>query len=351
MKNYLMSIELEKKIVTKVADSLLSLNEYNTLSSHTSKSALSDKLRLFFSLLLESLKSKKSHIIIDTLPWMFHTYKAQGYSYDLFFIELDIWSKVLKDEQSLSKSKELLELLDSIKESFDTFVKKANEYQSTNIEVPLKYREIQKEFKEAILKGDIDSSKEIIDKNIASYQELHDFSNHIILPSMFSIGIEWENGDVSVAEEHLASSIVIETLAIIYTKLVLPDIHKGVVIVGAIENEFHEIGAMMLANTLELDGWDVKYLGPNVEDENFLEHIRNCNPTFVALSLAMPFNIINTKNLITKIHALEMQNIPKIMVGGNAFRMLDSKASDIGADIYLRNTNEAVAQANIWNLV
>jgi len=64
----------------------------------------------------------------------------------------------------------------------------------------------------------------------------------------------------------------------------------------------------------------------------------------------MSFNIINTKNLIEKIRALEMQNTPKIMVGGNAFRMLDSHASEVGADIYLKNTDEALAQANIWHL-
>ena len=48
----------------------------------------------------------------------------------------------------------------------------------------------------------------------------------------------------------------------------------GIVVVTTAPNEFHEIGAWMIANTLEGDGWDIHFLGSNTPKRDLLLHLK-----------------------------------------------------------------------------
>jgi len=336
-----------KRITQDVLDEVQTYNNIEVLTSNAPSSALLDKIKYFAIFFIKALQDGDKSALFATLPWMYHAYNAQKIEYGFFLLELDAWEKVIQNYFDTQLTKKTIALLQEIRFNHEKFISMAHSYHSQTKEVPTEYQKQKNDFKNALFSGNLVQSKEIFDSNVSNYKELQDFYEYIIVPSMNDIGIAWENGQITPAQEHLASSIVMETMVLLYTKLNMPSYYKGKVIVGAVANEFHEIGAMMLANSLESDGWDVDYLGANVDDELFLEKITTKSPDIIALSVAMPFNMLHVSELIDKIHTLKLKNTPKIMLGGSALSG-NFEQQKLQADSFLHNVDDGVKQANIW---
>lgn len=60
---------------------------------------------------------------------------------------------------------------------------------------------------------------------------------------MYEIGLLWEKGLISVAQEHLATSIVMRIMSYLYMDFILVENTKGKAIITASANEYHEIRA------------------------------------------------------------------------------------------------------------
>jgi methanogenic corrinoid protein MtbC1 len=83
----------------------------------------------------------------------------------------------------------------------------------------------------------------------------------VLRPALVEIGELWEAGDVSVAQEHLATSAVRAALL-----RLLADHRgsvRGIAVLACAPGERHEIGLLMLAVLLRAEGWQVAYLGPD----------------------------------------------------------------------------------------
>jgi MerR family transcriptional regulator, light-induced transcriptional regulator len=81
----------------------------------------------------------------------------------------------------------------------------------------------------------------------------------VLAPALAVIGERWACGDVNVAQEHLASSIVRAALLTLLSDP-RPDL-RGTAVLACAPGEGHEIGLLMLAVLLRSDGWQVAYLG------------------------------------------------------------------------------------------
>lgn len=93
---------------------------------------------------------------------------------------------------------------------------------------------------------------------------------------MSSVGEEWRKGRLQVGEEHMATQVVLEALfrlRMSRDSTALPSEgpveEKPVAILGSMEGDYHDLGAQAARAILEMDGWRVYYLGPNVPVEEF----------------------------------------------------------------------------------
>jgi len=137
--------------------------------------------------------------------------------------------------------------------------------------------------------------------------------------SLYRVGELWETNRISVAVEHLATAITERLLAGVYPRLLSirqPARHKAVVSCGV--NEYHQVGARMVADVMELNGWDAWFLGASTPVNDLLGLIDDKKPDLVGLSLSMYFNIGPLKDLIQTLKAHYRQL--DIFIGGQAFR-------------------------------
>jgi len=93
---------------------------------------------------------------------------------------------------------------------------------------------------------------------------------------MRMVGEEWESGRLQVGEEHMATQVVTEALirlrgdwdTLLPARTASSD-PRPVAVVGGMEGDTHELGALSIRVLLERDGWRVYYLGADVPMEEF----------------------------------------------------------------------------------
>lgn len=153
---------------------------------------------------------------------------------------------------------------------------------------------------------------------------------------------------ISVAQEHLATSIVMRIMSFLYMNFILLENTKGKAIVTASSNEYHEVGARIISDILELDGWNVIYLGANVPNEELIKIIHQEKPDFISISVAMAFNISGVKNLISQIRSDSNLDNMKILLGGYAFTFGGETQKKIEVDKIALSSYETIETARLW---
>ncbi len=134
--------------------------------------------------------------------------------------------------------------------------------------------------------------------------------------------------------------------------LALIDIEKYVqqhqgnkAIISASPNEYHEIGARMVADVLRVNGWNTRYLGSNTPTDSIIELMESFKPDILALSVTIPFNIEKARDIIDKVRKNKKLERTKIMVGGLAFKSSPDLWKKTGADGYAGNVGEVIQTA------
>jgi methanogenic corrinoid protein MtbC1 len=106
-------------------------------------------------------------------------------------------------------------------------------------------------------------------------------------PSLQMIGHGWNEGTVSVGQEHLATSVFRRVLGWILRVYEVKDGGPHLV-VATPPRYVHELGAMLAADTAAAEGWDVTYLGADLPVADILASARQADADGVALSLVYP---------------------------------------------------------------
>lgn len=147
----------------------------------------------------------------------------------------------------------------------------------------------------------------------------------IITPAMYDIGEQWLRNEITVADEHLATSVCDFALAqyIFPFKRQNRQSEKKAMFL-CLEDEQHVIGSKMVAALFEENHWQVRHLGPNLPLSHALDSAEHWQPDVVGLSAAIPYRITALKEYIAAFEQLSWE--PRILVGGRVVAMHDLRA-------------------------
>ncbi|ETP67498.1 hypothetical protein AC739_04495 [Planococcus glaciei] len=146
-----------------------------------------------------------------------------------------------------------------------------------------------------------------------SRKELFD---HLLTPAMYHIGSLWENNEITVADEHLATAICdFVVSAVDNREMAEKGLERKVMVLGP-EGEDHYIGLKMVSSLFRDHGWSVKYMGPNLPLPHALEAAEKWQPDVVALSAALVYRLPVLKTYAQAFLALPSK--PAVLIGGRA---------------------------------
>jgi MerR family transcriptional regulator, light-induced transcriptional regulator len=140
----------------------------------------------------------------------------------------------------------------------------------------------------------------------------------VLQPVLYEIGRLWRCGRVSVAQASLAGEISRAVLAQLNPYLPCEPNNSKVVVVACVEGEFHDIGAHMIADFLEMAGFDVRFLGANVPTESLVAVIEERPPLLLALSATTTSNLATLRHAVKAVSEVAGSRLP-IAAGGQVF--------------------------------
>ncbi len=168
-----------------------------------------------------------------------------------------------------------------------------------------------------------------------------------MLPSaMAEVGRRWEHGEASVADEHLATIAVQEMLRELVTRFPRMPARGRLVIVASVERELHDLGARIVGDLLEADGWEVLFVGAATPTTALVSLVRDRRPDVVALSASLPEHGSILADATRRLRGCGPPT-PFIVVGGGA--LLSSGAGEpIEADAIVARADRAVEILGAW---
>jgi methanogenic corrinoid protein MtbC1 len=283
-------------------------------------------------------------LLAKTLPWVYRAYHNQGFAHAYFFVELEAWRDAIREAMP-EDGTEILFVYEWMLSRHEDVIK-LSLLPAEDIASPdEKWRPAYEELTAALLAGDVTACQGLTRRMVNSASEMACFFVHVLQPALYTIGVRWENAEIRVAHEHLASAIVSRLLASIPVAEFAAVTSRGKVVVSTAANEFHEIGAWMVAYCLESDGWDVRYLGANLPGEDLLAFVRAERPDLLCLSLTMAFNLGSIKRIIKGVRAEASLAQTKVLVGGQALLSDPTLVHDLGADAFVADCKDAIQAA------
>jgi len=207
--------------------------------------------------------------------------------------------------------------------------------------------ELARTYLENILRGDRKNALSLILHEIGEGTSVRDIYLMVFQPVQYEIGHLWQTNKISVAQEHFCTGATQLIMSQLYPYLFTGEKKNRKMITTCVAGELHEIGARMVTDFFEMEGWDTYYLGANMPVEGLIKYLLDVRPQLLAISATMTTHVSAVAEMIRFIRSVPaVPSDLKIMVGGYPFIIADGLWKKVGADIYAPDAMEAVLLAN-----
>lgn len=165
-----------------------------------------------------------------------------------------------------------------------------------------------------------------------------------LIAAMTEVGRRFEIGDYYVPEMLIAGRAMKEALKILQPRLVADKIEPiGKVVLGTVKGDLHDIGKNLVAMMMEGAGFQVIDLGTDVDENKFIEAIKEYQPKIVGFSALLTTTMPMMKTTIEAFNAAGVRDKVKVMIGGAP--VTQNYADEIGADAFAPDAATAATRA------
>ena len=173
---------------------------------------------------------------------------------------------------------------------------------------------------ENLLQGNRQNCSAIVKQYLGQNPSFLQLYEEVFKVALYEVGRLWETNHISVATEHMATAITEGILNEYFEQIISKTRLNRKVVVACAENEKHQVGVKMVADTFEMHGWESFFLGTGIPLEELIRYIHEVKPDLIAISLSVYFNFANLNKMLHKLR----EEFPElqIIIGGQAFKHL-----------------------------
>jgi 5-methyltetrahydrofolate--homocysteine methyltransferase len=196
---------------------------------------------------------------------------------------------------------------------------------------------------EALIRGDRDTvrtqTQQAVDEGVTPKQILDEG----LVAGMNVVGARFKANEFYVPEVLIAARAMHAGMDILKPLLAASDVQPaGVVAIGTVKGDLHDIGKNLVAMMLEGAGFEIRDLGVDVAPEKFVEEIQS-GAGVVALSALLTTTMPSMADVINAAKEAGVRDQAKVMIGGAP--VTQNYADEIGADGYAPDAASAVDKA------
>lgn len=201
-----------------------------------------------------------------------------------------------------------------------------------------------------LMRGERENAAKLISDAAQRGISVRDLYLDVFQPTQIEIGRLWQTNKITVAEEHYCSAATQLIMALLYPRILNAKRRGKKAVIAGAPGELHEIGARMVADFFEMDGWDGVYLGANTPISDLLKFLDAQKPDVLLVSATMTLHVSNVRQTIAAVRAASTSAV-KILVGGRVFNVVPGLWQKLGADGYAPDAEQAVLLAtSLFNI-
>jgi len=198
---------------------------------------------------------------------------------------------------------------------------------------------------EALLRAGKNEASRLVLAAVEAGTSVRSIYMEVFQPVQREIGRLWQTNEVSVAQEHFCTAATQLIMGQLFPMFPRVSRNGKRVVVTCVAGELHEVGARMVADLLEMEGWDSYFLGANTPSSGILSAVAEREADILAVSVTIHYNVEAAQQLISEVRHLPDATSLKVMVGGRPFLVAPNLWRTIGADASAADAEEATATA------
>lgn len=300
---------------------------------HLGEDRLFQDIEFFSSVLYNSGVFSSFDTFYEHLGWRYRVYLTRGIGANYFLVEFEIFIQKIRKYLHQSHAFELTQLFHSLKAIHPLLSEKIA------LKEQRSYAQEAMACTQILLDGSFDRLLEFTKKSLADYDSFYLFFQHVVSVSLYAVGELWEKNEISVAKEHLATSLALELLE--YYKQSGRN-QEGVplrVIVATLESELHIVGAQSVSSFLDSCGVQTLLL-TKIKNKDLIHMLYDYKPQALILSVTLVSHLDALATLVDEIRNNTIFKDLKIIVGGQA---LAKKSISIAGSDFQATSLESLA--------
>lgn len=193
----------------------------------------------------------------------------------------------------------------------------------------------------AITELEDDRALALVRKAIESGHDPLDILHNGIMAGLGEIGRRFEKEDYFLAELMLGSKLAEQCITIVEPHLPKEKGPKrGVVVIGAVKGDLHDIGYKLVIMQLELAGYEVYDMGVDVPTMKFIQKAQEVKADFIGLSAFLTTTVAYCAEVVSYLKDMGIRKQHRVIIGGaNTSQAL---AEEMGVDGYAANAIQTV---------
>ena len=141
-----------------------------------------------------------------------------------------------------------------------------------------------------------------------------------ITNAMHRVGDLWFNGTITIADEHLATRVMLSALQKL-RGIVVPEQATGLkAVTCGIEGDLHELPIHLAEIIFESEGWDISNLGPNTPLFTLRDMVARKKPDLVCISARSIVDLDRATTEYAQLRKIIGKNKGRTVLGGEVFR-------------------------------
>jgi corrinoid protein of di/trimethylamine methyltransferase len=206
--------------------------------------------------------------------------------------------------------------------------------------------ELFKRMAQSVIDGDVEAAREAAQHALVSGVDPLAAINKGFSVGMDVVGELYASGEYFLPDLILGGEAMKAALTVLEPALLGTGRERkvqGVVVLGSVKGDIHEIGKALVGSMLSASGFKVFDLGIDIEAEQFVAKAREVNADIVALSALLTTTMLRQREVIEHLAEAGLRGRVKVMVGGCP--VTQAWADTIGAEGYAEDAAGAVVVA------
>jgi len=196
----------------------------------------------------------------------------------------------------------------------------------------------------ATLNGNYKDMADLIKEALDQGTELNEIIKKGLSSAMIEVGDKFGSGELYMPDMLLAAKAMKEAMDILKPLIKSGNkiVEKGIVVIGTVKGDLHDIGKNLVITMAEGQGFKVIDLGIDVDYGVFVNAIKKHDPDIVAFSGLLTTTLANISDHIKAIEDAGFRDKVKLAVGGAP--VTRDFADRYGIEIYAENASSAAKE-------